>query len=84
MANRGLISCIVVSWYNSRNITLSTHRHKFMLLFFLLLICKPDHNDRQEDIADYYLRRIGSLHLRNNSHRIVLCLFHVSNRTILH
>ena len=50
---------------------------------FLLLICKPDHKDRREDIEDSHLRRLDSLHSRNHSHDNLLCLFHVSNVTIV-
>ena len=61
--------------------TLSTHQYQFFVAYFLLLTCKPDHNGRSEHIEDSHLRRLGSLDLRNHSHDIFLCFFHVSNGT---
>ena len=61
--------------------TLSTHQYQFFIAYFLLPTCKPDHNGRPEHIEDSHLRRLGSLHLRNHSHDIFLCFFHVSRGT---
>ena len=77
LTNCRAVSCRIIpeTWHYQLS------RTSLCCLCSVVIIRKPDHEDRREDIGDSHLRRLGSLHLRNPPHDIVLRLFHVSNGT---